>query len=282
MRRHPFTPVGRPPGVRPDELFHRDAFRTPVLDRDETRRLLREVAALGPVTTVGRARRRAIPPEDRPRFEELRNRLVLGHLRLCAAAVHRGRWARRCRSLTAADLIHEAVFGLMRAVELFDPDRGTAFSTDAYHRIRQAVARAAAGRDGLIRVPRYRVSGPERLSGPALGRFAAYRRVESLGRQLVDPRATDPADEVAEREAVRGRDRVVAAVVRELPGRAADVVRKRFGLDGAGRVKLRELGAGYGLTRERVRQLEAQALDQLREPPLRANLEAVAPEGYRG
>jgi RNA polymerase sigma factor (sigma-70 family) len=263
--------------ARPPAAPHRRPEVTPVMPPGETAALLREVAALGPVVRDADPRYRAVPAADRPRFEALRNRLVGGHVRLCGEVI-RSRvksWERL--SLTADDLHQEGVFGLMRAVELFDPTRGVTFATYAYHWVRHAVARAVMGQARLIRVPSHALTGPKRLPAAELARLSNPRPLGGVRVGLPDPRAADPAAEIPEREAAPIRGEVVAAVLRTLCTRDADVIRRRFGLADGAAETLQELADEYGLTRERVRQIEVRALDALRHPRRLAALEAVAP-----
>ena len=263
------------PAVSPDDLFARDFFGSPVLSRADTEELLHQIAALGPVAEGPDGRHRVITQTNLSLFLGLRNRVVVGHLRLAADAV-RGRRS-QCTSLTEADLFQEAVFGLMRAVELFDPDRGVVFSTYAFHWLRQAVGGAVMDHDRLIRLPRYCASGPDRLPPAEVVRFTHILPLDGFVAGLTDPRAPDPAAETAGRDASAARPGVVAATLRTLAGRDADILRRRFGLPDGREETLQELGECYGLSRERVRQIEARALEHLRHPQRLAALEGVTP-----
>ncbi len=221
--------------------------------------------------------------------------MVRANLRLVVAL------ARRFvgKGLDLPDLIAEGNLGLMRAVESFDPSMNTRFGTYAGHWIKQSIRRALITSGKAIRIPAYaaqllndwrRTGGElqEELGRPPTHDEVAARlrlppRKLAIVREALRVHAVaaqgesgsdgfsalaalaDSSTQGAGAEA-EGADQLrrMLELVGELTDRKADILRLRFGLAGESPQTLQEVGQRLGLTRERVRQLEKAALDELK------------------
>jgi RNA polymerase primary sigma factor len=257
----------------PLETYLREINETALLNAAEEREL---------ATRIGQGDTRA------------RDRMVRANLRL-VVNIARGYSG---KGLGLQDLIEEGNLGLLRAVEGFDPAMGTRFSTYASYWIKQSIKRALINSGKTIRIPAYmvellskwrranirlteelgRTPTPEEVARvlglpkkklpiikKAIKIYNATPQTDqteagwTLGDMVMDEKQIAPDDALVESDSLRH----VMTMLETMDPREATVLRMRFGLDSNDPRTLKEIGEQLGLTRERVRQIETEALNRM-------------------
>jgi RNA polymerase primary sigma factor len=258
----------------PLQIYLHDINNTPLLSAEEERELAERVAVGDPYA---------------------REHMVKANLRL-VVNIARGYLG---KGLGLEDLIEEGNLGLMRAVEGFDGMMDTRFSTYASYWIKQSIRRAVMNNGKPIRLPAYMVSllsKWKRASTVLADRLGRVPTAEEVGKALrlskrkigivakairvnnlvphsenspeegpaIDDILTDDRSKAPEAQLIDSDDLDrIFEHIDDLDDREATVIRMRFGLDSYDPMTLREVGENLGLTRERVRQLESQAIQKL-------------------
>jgi len=257
----------------PLETYLREINETPLLSADQEKELAYRI-------------------EDGD--NEARDRMVRANLRL-VVNIARGYTG---KGLALQDLIEEGNLGLLRAVEGFDPSMNTRFSTYASYWIKQSIKRALVNTAKTIRIPAYMVELLAKWRRAAnkltdeLGRPPTHEEVARVlglpkkklniikkairvynstpqseqadGTWSIDEMLEDGRSKTPDLEMVDSDDLThVMGLLDKMDKREATVLRMRFGLDDEEPKTLKEIGESLGLTRERVRQIESEALAKL-------------------
>jgi RNA polymerase primary sigma factor len=262
-------------------LYLREIGQVPLLSTEQERELAHRIAAGGPDSNIAR------------------QQMAAANLRLVVSIAKRY----RDRGLPLLDLIQEGSLGLLRAIEKFDVTKGYKFSTYATWWIKQALSRALADQSRLVRLPVHlgetlnRIQAARRQLTQVHGRdptdaeLATHlqmteEKLRELRRTAQDPVSLatpvgeeadstladfipDPQALDADDAAVSGMLRIqIATALDQLTERERRVLELRYGLSDGQPHTLEEVGKAFGVTRERVRQIEVKALRKLRHPRL--------------
>lgn len=301
------------PAVESILLYLNEIGSEPLLTFDQEQHLAgqmqqgaRAAAILSNDPTLSIEERRKLDDQV-SRGQQARSQLINSNLRLVVSIARRYQG----HGLALLDLIQEGSLGLMRAVDKFDAARGLKFSTYATYWIRQSVGRAIADHGRTVRLPVHlgeRLSRLARVRQELIQRFnrdpsieelaaAAELTVEQVQRAeqagmapssldephgedgsgsladiLTDPLQLSPLEQIG--ESLLQSD--LSAALSQLTPREHSILRLRYGLDGETAHTLEQIGKRMNLTRERVRQVEHEALRKLRDPRVNPQLQAYA------
>ena len=242
----------------------------------------------------------ASPPLSRAvhRLSRIENEMFQANIRLAVHVADSYAWS----SLPRMDRIQESLIGLLKAIDRFDYGRGYKFSTYAMWWLRQSVVRAIGDRGRLIRLPVHvvekinkmfksvREAGRDSLEGmnaqevaditdlslsevtktlAVIKDAASWDQQESLLELALTTPDSAPTPEEFSNELLRRQ--AVLDCLSTLPSKEAEVIQHRFGLIDGNERTLEEVGQIFGVTRERIRQIESKALRLMRHPARRLN-----------
>jgi len=262
--------------------------------KEELSSLKRYMADISSYSLLSREEERAIGVKALQGNDEAVQTLVKANLRLVIMIAKEY----RNMGLPFLDLISEGNIGLFQAAKRFDPAKGTRFSTYCAIWIRQYIRRALGNKSRTIRIPVYLVDRMARM------RRAEVELVHTLGRTPTDQELAQELDdkpdqiqmmrrkqqftislddcyeesvqdlyerladlnspEIPDRVARTEEHELVHEAMKTLDDREKDIIINRFGLEGRPISTLKKIGLGYGLTKERMRQIQAVALKKLR------------------
>ena len=259
------------------QMYLREIGKTPLLTKQEERDLAKRLAQGD---------------------ESARQKLMKANLRLVVSIAKR--YANRTPNLSILDLVQEGNIGLSRAVEKFDYTKGFKFSTYATWWIRQAITRALADQSRTIRIPVHMVETiskyaqtrrqmiqelgrdplPEEIAAEMGIEVEKVRHIQKISQEVLsieapvgDEEDSTLSDFIPDEKSVTPAQLAARALLRDLikdimvdlTPREQKILTMRFGLDDGISHTLEEVGKVSGVTRERIRQIEAKALEKIRE-----------------
>ncbi|MYB40252.1 sigma-70 family RNA polymerase sigma factor [Candidatus Saccharibacteria bacterium] len=272
----------------------RDIYETPSYDSDSVRIYLRNI---GQTELLSGEEERELAYRVKAGDEDAKQKMAEANLRLVVsiAKKHTG------RGLDFLDLIQSGNMGLLTAVRKFEPEKGFKFSTYATWWIRQSILRAIADQSRTIRIPVHmhetisKLIRIQRRLTQELNREPTneelakemeidVEKVEHIMKIKQDPNSLDQSlregeedsvlgDLIEDEDAVRPEEETTNQLLKEhiglilgnLGDREQKIIRMRFGLENGRNHTLEEVGQELGVTRERIRQIEAKALNKLRK-----------------
>ncbi len=269
------------------QLYLKEIGKTPLLTKDEERELAKR---------------------SEKGDEEARQKLIKANLRLVVSIAKR--YVNRSPNLGILDLVQEGNIGLSKAVEKFDYRKGFKFSTYATWWIRQAVTRALADQSRTIRIPVHMVETiskyaqtrrqliqelgrdplPEEIAAEMGVDVEKVEHIQKISQEVLsieqpvgDEEDSVLADFIKDEQNVTPDQAVSRALLKDLikeilvdlSEREQKILNMRFGLEDGMQHTLEEVGKVFGVTRERIRQIEAKALEKIRE-----HSKAKALEGF--
>ncbi len=285
-------------GFSPEELQQKDldeALATEGELPDAVQAYLKEI---GKTPLLTKEEERELAKRAEKGDEEARQRIMKSNLRLVVSIAKR--YVNRTPHLSILDLIQEGNIGLSRAVEKFDYRKGFKFSTYATWWIRQAITRALADQSRTVRIPVHMVEtiskytqerrklmqdlGREPLAEEIAAEMGIdvdkVRHIQRISQEVLsietpigdeedstlsdfipDEKNATPS-QLAARAFLRD---LIREILVDLTEREQNILRMRFGLDDGVNHTLEEVGKVFGVTRERIRQIEAKALEKIRE-----------------
>ncbi len=259
------------------QMYLKEIGRTPLLTKDEEKDLAKR-----------------LEQGD----EEARQKLIKANLRLVVSIAKR--YANRTPHLSILDLVQEGNLGLARAVEKFDYRKGFKFSTYAHWWIRQAITRALADQSRTIRIPVHMVEtiskytqvrrqlmqelGRDPLAEEIASEMSVdvekIRHIQKISQEVLSIESPVGEDEdstlsdfIPDEKNSSPSQLVTQSLLRDLikdvlidlADREQKILKMRFGLEDGVSHTLEEVGKVFGVTRERIRQIEAKALEKIRE-----------------
>ncbi len=285
--------------VSGDEISDKELMDTSVSDENIPDAVQMYLKKIGQTPLLTQPEEKELAKRSETGDEEARQRLIQANLRLVVSIAKR--YANRSPHLNILDLIQEGSIGLSRAVDKFDYRRGFKFSTYATWWIRQAITRALADQSRTIRIPVHMVetiskyTHAKRQLSQELGReplveeIAAemgidpekVRHIQKISQDVIslempigdedddstlsefiqDDKSLTPS-QLAARALLKDRIREILVHLSE---REQKILKMRFGLDDGVTHTLEEVGKMFGVTRERIRQIEAKALEKIKQ-----------------